>query len=430
MSIGIFFLIFFVLLFIGTPFGTIFGGLSVLPSIFDPSFPYTVEAAIRSMVGGLDSFTLLAVPLFMLSGYIMAKGGISKKLFNFFAYFIGNKTGGLPCAAILTCMFYGAISGSSPATVSAVGAMTIPFLLNLGYDEVFVTAIVTVAGGLGVIIPPSISYIVFASVTGTSPAALFLAGIIPGILVTLCLMFCAILYCKRHGEDKVKLQQNYQELHTSGFWVVFKDSFFALMCPIIILGSIYGGLASPTEAATISIVYALILCLFVYRTIKFKDLWNVFSEGVKSYITILFIIAAATAFGRVLTMLRFPQTISEMILGNISNKVAILLIMNVILLVFGMIMDNIPNIMVLTPILFPIATAIGVNPIHFGIIMTMNLAIGMVTPPMGINLFIANSMTNIPIASIAKKTVPFLISFLFALMIVTFVPQVSLALIK
>jgi C4-dicarboxylate transporter, DctM subunit len=426
MPIGVFFLIFAIILIIATPVAVLFGGMSFLPSLLDPSFPYTIQSAIRSMVNGLDSFVLLAIPLFMLAGVIMTKGGISNKLFNFIAYFIGNKTAGFPCAVIGTCMLYAAISGSSPATVSAVGAMAIPFLVSMGYDKVFATAIVTVAGGLGVIIPPSISYIVYASIANTSPSQLFIGGIIPGILIGLSLMIYAYVHCRIHGEDKEKLLENYKKIHAMGFWKLFKDSFWGLLSPVIILGSIYGGIASPTEAAAISVAYALILSLFVYKTLKIKDLYNVFLEGSKTYVAILFIIAAAIAFGRVITMLQYPQVIGSGLLSLFSSKVATLVIINLILLACGMVIDNIPNILILTPIFLPIVTTVGMDPVHFGIMLTANLAIGMVTPPMGINTFVASSMTGLPILTIARATVPFLVAFLIALVFITFIPELSL----
>ncbi len=429
MSMAVFFLILFAVIAVGTPVAVVFGGMAILPGLLDGAFPYTVEAAIRSMLSGLDSFTLLAVPLFMLSGIIMARGGISQKLFNFFAYFIGNKTAGMPCAVIITCMFYGAISGSSPATVSAVGAMTIPFLTALGYDKVFSTAIVTVAGGLGVIIPPSISYIVYSSASNASPSALFLGGIIPGILIGVALMACAWIKCKKSGEDKDKLHENYQKIRDQGLWNLFKESFAALLTPVIILGSIYGGIASPTEAAAVSVLYALVISIFVYRTLKVRELGMILVEGSRTYVTILFVISAATAFGRALTMLRYPQIISEGILGSISSKSAVILVINLILLLFGMILDNIPNIMILTPIFLPVATAIGMDPVHFGIMMTANLAIGMVTPPMGINLYVASSMTKVPVLKIAQAAVPFLVAFFMALLMIAFIPQLSLMLV-
>lgn len=426
MAIGLFFIILAVLLVIAVPVGGVFGIMSILPSMLNYRFPFEAVDVARSMFSGMNSFTLLAVPLFMVSGMIMAEGGLSERLFNFFAYFIGNKTAGFPCAVIVTCMFYAAISGSSPATVSAVGAMTIPFLINMGYEKIFATAIVTVAGGLGVIIPPSISYIVYSSVSSTSPSALFIAGIIPGILIGVSLMVYSYIYCKRHGEDKEKLLKNYNEIRAKGFLPLLKESFWALLTPIIILGTIYSGVCSPTESAVISVFYGLFVCIFVYKSIKIADIGKVFMSGAKTYVNILFVIAAATAFARCLTLLRYPQTISASVVSISDNKIIILLIMNLIMLVCGMIIDNIPNIMILTPILVPIATAVGVDPIHFGIIMTCNLAIGMVTPPMGINLFVASGMTKIPIIKLAKATIPFLISFLIALLLIIFVPQISM----
>ena len=323
-------------------------------------------------------------------------------------------------------MFYAAISGSSPATVSAVGAMTIPFLVNLGYDRVFATAIVTVAGGLGVIIPPSISYIVYAAAATASPTALFIAGIIPGVLIGVALMVYAWVYCTIHGEDKEKLEANYRQIRAKGFWPLLKESFWALLTPVIILGCVYSGVCSPTEAAVISVIYGLFVCIFIYRTIKFSEIGHVFVEGARTYVNILFLIAAATAFARAMTLLRYPQTISKAVLSLTNSKVLILLLMNVIMLVCGMILDNIPNIMILTPIFLPIMKAVGINPVHFGIVMTANLAVGMVTPPMGINLFVASGMTKIPMLKLAKACIPFLIAFILCLLLITFVEPLSL----
>ena len=428
MAIGVFFIILAILLVIALPVGGVFGLMSLLPSLMNPDFSFAAADVARSMFAGMNSFTLLAVPLFMVSGMVMAEGGLSERLFNFFAYFIGNKTAGFPCAVVVTCMFYAAISGSSPATVSAVGAMTIPFLVNMGYEMIFAAAIVTVAGGLGVIIPPSISYIVYSAAANASPSSLFTAGILPGILIGASLMLYCYYYCKKHGEDKEKLLANYKEIRAKGFLPLLKESFWALLTPVIILGTIYSGICSPTESAVISVFYGLFVCMFIYKTIKVRDLGRVFMEGAKTYVNILFVIAAATAFARCLTMLRYPQTISESVLALSDNRVVILLIMNVIMLVCGMIIDNIPNIMILTPIMVPIATAVGVDPVHFGIIMTCNLAIGMVTPPMGINLFVAAGMTKIPMLKLARACVPFLIAFIISLMIITFVPGLSMAL--
>ncbi|MDY3618219.1 TRAP transporter large permease [Agathobaculum sp.] len=426
MSTGLFFAIFAVFLAAGIPVIGAFGGLAILPNLMNGAFPYSLDAAVRSMVGALDSFPLLAVPLFMLSGIIMALGGVSEKLFNFFAYFIGNKTAGFPCAVIVTCLFYGAISGSGPATTAAVGAMAIPFLTAMGYDALFATSLVAVSGGLGIIIPPSIPFIVFSSTAGVSTSTLFIAGVIPGLLIGACLMVYTYFYCRKHGEDKEKLRTNYAAIRSKGFLPLLKESIWALLTPVIILGSIYGGIASPTEAAVISVFYALIISLFVYNTITLKDIPNLLMETVKTYGPILFVIASAVAFSRVLTMLRIPQEISEGLLSVLSNKIVILLVVNLILLVAGMIMDALPNIMILTPILLPVMQAIGINPIHFGVFMIVNLAIGFVTPPMGINLYVASSMTKIPVTQIARMALPFIGAFLAALAMITFIPQISL----
>ena len=306
--------------------------------------------------------------------------------------------------------------------------MICAFLIDALAGGIFAAAIVTVAGGLGVIIPPSISYIVYSAAANSSPSRLFTAGIFPGILIGISLMIYCYYYCKKHGEDKEKLLANYKEIRAKGFLPLLKESFWALLTPVIILGTIYSGICSPTESAVISVFYGLFVCIFIYKTIKIQDLGHVFMEGAKTYVNILFVISAATAFARCLTMLRYPQTISESVLAVSNSKVVILLIMNAIMLVCGMIIDNIPNIMILTPIMVPIATAVGVDPVHFGIIMTCNLAIGMVTPPMGINLFVAAGMTKIPMLKLARACVPFLIAFIISLMIITFVPALSMAL--
>lgn len=429
MSPVIVLLLFFVCLLIAIPISVSLGIVSVLPGAFDASFTASASYVIRSMFGGLDSFPLLAVPMFILSGIIMARGGISKRLFDLFSYFIGKKTAGLPCAAVVTCLFYGAISGSGIATVAAVGSMTIPLLVNLGYDKKFCTALIAVAGSLGVIIPPSIPFIMYGMASGASVSDVFLAGIVPGVLIGLLLMLYAVFYCKKHGEDKEKINAEINSLREQGLWKVFKKSFFALMSPVIILGCIYSGIASPTEAAVISVFYSLIISLFVYKSLKFKQVYGVFAEACKSYAPILFILAASVAFSRVLTLMQVPQTISTWILDNFSSKIVILIVINIFLLLVGMIMDTTPAILILTPILLPIVTGVGMNPIHFGVMMVVNLAIGFVTPPIGVNLFVASTLTKIPVMEIAKRALPLIGYFLIALLLITFIPQISLILL-
>ena len=425
MSAVIVFIIFVICLVIAIPVSISLGIVSVLPGAFDTSFTASGQFVIRSMLGGIDSFPLLAVPMFVLSGIVMAKGGISKKLFDVFAFFLGNLTAGIPCAAIVTCLFYGAISGSAPATVAAVGSMTIPILVKLGYDKEFSTAVVAVSGGLGVIIPPSIPFIMYGMASGASVSDLFLSGIIPGLLIGGLLMLYAIYYCKKNGEDKEKINAVVGELHEKGLLAVLKDSFFALLSPVIILGCIYSGIASPTEAAVISVFYALFVSLFIYKSIKFKDIWGIMVESVRTYAPIMFILATSVAFSRVLTLMQVPQGVSAWILAHFTSKIALLLVINLFLLLVGMVMDTTPAILILTPILLPIVQAAGMNTIHFGIVMVVNLAIGFVTPPIGVNLFVASSLTDIPVMKIASKAMPMIVYFLLALLLITFIPAIS-----
>ena len=430
MYITLIMVLFFILLLIALPIGMILGILSIIPNIIDPWFPADIQYIIRSMINGVNNFPILAVPMFILSGNIMSQGKISEKLFDFFAYFVADKKAGLPIAVITTCLFYGAISGSGPATTAAVGAMTIPILTKVGYKKDFSTALVAVSGGLGVIIPPSIPFIFFGQSAGISVSKLFIAGIIPGILIAIALMCYSYYYCKKNGEDVEKLKSYSKTLKSRGIKNLFFDSFFALLCPIIVLGSIYSKIASPTESAVISVFYALFISICVYKTINLRDIKKILIESVKTYSTILFIIAAATAFSRVLIFMHVSDIISTNISNIVSNKITLLIIVNIILLIIGMIMDTTPAILILTPMLLPLMKQYGVDPVHFGVFMVVNLAIGFVTPPLGVNLFVASTIPTIKLEDIIKKVIPFVMVFIVVLLVITFVPQFSLLLVR
>lgn len=418
-----------VMLILTVPIGVMLLAVALIPSLMDPGFMATVPFVLRNVVGGLNSTPLLAIPLFILGGIIMAQSGIAKRLFDVFAYLIGDKTGGMPCASIITCLFYGAISGSAPATTAAVGTMTIPVLDDMGYDHTFNASTVAIAGGLGVIIPPSIPFIVYSMASGASVGDMFLAGVIPGILIALCLMIYAVYYCKTKGEDKERIRNRVAVLREKGFLGVLKSSFWALLSPIIILGGIYGGIVTPTEAALIGVFYAALVGLFIYRTLRPKDLILLCVEAVKTTAPMLLVIGAASAFSRVLSLMQASEVVFSLADGLLENRIVLLFVLNLFLLFMGMIIDTSPNILIFTPVMLPLVQAVGVDPVHFGIIMVVNLAIGYVTPPVGVNLYVAQSISGVPVTTLAKKALPYIVMFFIALMLITYIPAISLMLL-
>lgn len=427
--LGVIFIAMVVMLVLTVPIGVMLLVVSLIPNMISPDFTASVPFVLRNVVGGLNSTPLLAIPLFILGGLIMAQSGIAEKLFDIFAYLIGDKTGGMPCASIITCLFYGAISGSAPATTASVGTMTIPILDDLGYDHEFNASTVAVAGGLGVIIPPSIPFIVYSMASGASVGDMFLAGIIPGFLIALCLMVYAIFYCKTKGENKERIHERVSQLRKKGFWGVLKGSFWALLSPVIILGGIYGGIVTPTEAALVGIFYASLVGLFVYRTLKFKDLLPLCAETVKTTAPMLLVLGTAAAFSRILSLMQASDVVLSLAGGLIENKVLLLLVLNIFLLFMGMIIDTSPNILIFTPVMLPLVSAVGIDPVHFGIIMVVNLAIGYITPPVGVNLYVAQALSGVPVVRLAKKAIPYMVMFFIALLLITYIPAISLVLL-
>ena len=389
----------------------------------------SVSQIIHNTFSGANATPILAVPLFILGGVIMAEGGISRRLFHFFAYFVGGIPGGIPCAAILTCLFYGAISGSGPATTAAVGAMCIPFMVELGYDRRWSAGLVSVAGGLGVIIPPSIPFVLYSLATGVSTGDLFLGGVLPGILVAAVLMACAVIHCLRRGEDTARIEAELIALREKGFGKIFLDSFWALLCPVIILGGIYSGFFTPTEAACVSVFYALFVALFLYRTITVRDILPMLRGAVKNYGGLAFVLAYATAFGRVLSLTRATAAVEDFFLAHFHSAPALLAVLVVLFLLLGMVMDTGPAIIILAPVLLPVAEQIGVHPVHFGVVLVCCLSIGLATPPFGLDMFVAGSLAEEPPMEVARASVPFIGAFLAALCAVTAFQPLSTALL-
>jgi C4-dicarboxylate transporter, DctM subunit len=409
------------LLLLSVPIGISIGLSTLLTILYSGSMPLDYLA--QGLITSVDSFPLLAVPFFILAGEIMGKGGLSDRLFNVANAIVGNKTGGFAIAAVITCMFFAAISGSGPATVAAVGGIMIPAMVSQGYEKKFATAVVCAAGSIGVIIPPSIPMVMYGVVGGQSIGKLFISGIIPGILVGFALMIWAYIYSRKKG---------YKGAEKSTFSKFLKSSWdakWALLVPIIILGGIYGGVFTPTEAAGVAVVYGFFAGVFLYKELKLKDLPMIFVETGITTASIMLIVGTATAFGRILTVEQIPSRITDGLLGISSNPIIILLLINILLLIVGCFMDTVAAIIILTPLLLPVAMNIGVDPIHFGLIMVVNLAIGFITPPLGVNLFVGSGISGISIGALAKSVMPFFIAMIISLIMITFIPQLSLFLV-
>lgn len=416
--IGILFLIFFGLMLFGVP---IAGAIGIAILVFtqitgDMSLGYIA----RSVVTSLDSFPVLAVPMFILSGEIMGRGGISRRLINFANAIVGRITGGLAMTVVLACILFGAISGSGPATFAAVGAIMIPLMEKQGYDKKFVTGLAAASGGLGVLIPPSLPMVMYGIIANESIGDMFSAGVLPGIISGLALMVYCYFYCKKNPPKQV---DNAEKM--PGFWQALKEGILAILCPVIILGGIYAGIFTPTEAAAVSIVYAILVSCFVYKSVDIRDIPSMLLSAARVNAPVLFIVAMATVFGRVLSMYKIPTLIAEAVLGVSSNPVIILILINLLLLLAGMLMETLCAITILTPILLPICTAIGMLPIHFGVMMVANLAIGFVTPPIGVSLYTASSVTGIPITDVTKSVIKPILALLAALVLIILIPELS-----
>lgn len=369
---------------------------------------------------GLDNSAIMAIPFFVATGVFMGEGGLSRRLLKLADAFLGDKTGGLALATIATCMFFAAISGSGPATVAAIGCVTIPAMIERGYDKTFSVAIVTCAGIIGVMIPPSNPLLIYGISSQESIAKLFAGGVMPGLLCGFALMIVAWWISKKNNWRGNTIAGPKEKAKA------FVEARWALMVPVIILGGIYGGIMTPTEAAAVGAFYGMYVGMFVYKEISFKKLFDCSIESCVTSGNILFIFAMAGIFGNIITIESIPEMLAEFITGFTHSKFTLLILLNIILLIIGTFMEALAAILILTPLLLPIVVDFGIDPIHFGVMMTVNLAIGFITPPIGVNLFVGSSIGDVSVESLAKACFPFLIALLICQVLVTFVPAISL----
>ena len=378
--------------------------------------PLSLESFTKAIMSGFSSFTLVAIPLFTFAGDIMGKGGISKRLINVAKLSLGNRTGGLGIVSIVACMIFAAISGTGSATVAAIGLIMIPEMLEAGYDRAYSASLVATAGTIGTIIPPSICMVVYAIAAGCSVTAMFTAGFPVGILVGAVLCIYCALSCRKRGYKPVYVK------YTAKDWVkTIVEAIPSFLVPVIILGGIYGGIFTPTEAAAAGCVLGVIISVFVYKEVKLSDIPYMAFRSVIISAPVMFIIGVSTGFGRVLAITQMPSMIAEGILGITSNSVLLLILINLLLLLVGTFMETNAAIIILTPILLPIVTALGINPIHFGMIMILNLAIGFITPPLGANLFMASEISRVKFETLAKTIWPWIGAMIVVLIIITYI---------
>ncbi|MEI4769554.1 TRAP transporter large permease [Psychrobacillus sp. FJAT-51614] len=420
MTVALLFGTLFICLLVGVPIAISLGISALVAIYFGSTLPLGIIA--QKAFTSLDSFPLLAIPFFMLAGVLMSKGGVSKRLLDMAAAMVGWVVGGLSLVTIVASMFFAAISGSGPATVAAIGGFMIPEMKKKRYDGGFAAAVSASAGSIGVIIPPSIPFVLYGVIGSVSVGSMFLAGILPGILIGIVLMITAYIIAKKRGYTSEKNA-------TFSFKDVLKATFdakWALLIPVIILGGIYGGFFSPTEAAVVAVVYSLIVGLYVYKELTWKTVYECFREAVVINATTMIIIGLSVSFAYFMTLEQVPNDISTFLTELSTNPIVILIAINIILLIVGMFIDTISALVILTPILLPIVVAVGIDPIHFGVILVANLAIGFITPPLGVNLFVASSVGNVKFEKIVMAVIPFLFSMIICLLVITFVPSLSL----
>ena len=405
---------FFVCLFFSTPIALCLAGGGLLATALGGNVDLFVCA--QKLFTSIDSFTLMAIPFFMIAGNLMSSGGISRRLCDFANALIGWMPGGLACASILACMIFGALSGSPTATVAAIGGILVPSLIENGYSRKFALATIAVAGLLGTIIPPSTIMITYSSCTDASIGSMFMGGILPGIALGICMMVIAFIYGVKHKDEITVTPFSIKRVG-----VTFIDGIGAFFLPVIILGGFYTGVFTPTESAAIACIYGLVVGIFCYRELRLKDLKQVLISSATSSAMVMIIIACAGIFGMVMTREQIPAKVAAFMIEIAGNKYVFLLLVNILLLIVGCFLETTAAILIIAPVLLPAVSAFGIDPIHFGIIMCVNLAIGCATPPLGVNLYVAAGLTRDKVDTVINKhLLYYILASVVALMIITY----------
>lgn len=403
---------------IGVPVAVALGTSTVLSMLlFTELDPMSIP---QLVFDGINKFSLMAIPMFILAGNLLSKGSSAHRIIDFAKSMVGHLPGGLPMSAIFACIIFAAVSGSSPATVVAIGSIMFVAIKDAGYPASYAVGGITTAGSLGILIPPSIVMIVYGVTAEESIGKLFMAGVIPGLMIGAMMMLQTYWGAKRLGFKATEPAPFRERLQKLG------KAFWALMVIFVVIGGIYGGIFTPTEAAAVSAVYAFVISYFVYKDIQLKDLYKVFLESAMTTSMIFFIIANAVVFAHFLTSEQIPQTIAQTILDHNVGKIGFLILVNIILFIMGQFMEPSSVVMIMVPLLLPIATELGIDPIHFGIIMVVNMELGMITPPVGLNLFVASGLTGMILKDVVIASLPWTITIFIGLILVTYVPAISL----
>ncbi len=416
---AVLFISFAVLLIANVPIGISLGVASVAAMAKD-GLPMALLS--MQMYANIAKFLLLAIPFFILAGNIMEKAGISTRLINLAEKCVGHRTGGMAIVVVITSCFFAAISGSGPATVAALGAILIPAMMRAGYGETMPSALLATSGAIGIIIPPSIAYVVYGSISGASIGKIFMAGVIPGLLMGACLIVAALIICKKRNIKTLPKASGRER------WKAFVDAIWGLLMPVIILGGIYGGFFTPTEAAAVAAVYGLLVGVFVYRSIKWRELLQILIDSAKGTASVMLIVACASLFAWFCQTSGISKTVSDMLYQMSGSKFVFLLIVNIILLIAGCFIDANSALYIFVPIMLPVAKMFGYDPIALGVMMTMNLSIGQVTPPVGVNLYVACGISGINLQQISKAVIPYILASLIALLLITYIPEITLLL--